>query len=223
MIPVKFQVDEAPVGFQAGPDWYSLGDVARLLGVHPSTVRSWSDQGVLPVHRTKGGHRRYLRSELELWLQSRQVSGVDGMNLVVQQALRRTRFQITEGRLTDEKWYKRLDDESKAQYRESGRNMLQGLISFLYSNGDQALVAAESLGYEYAMRGRRCGLNRLEATNAYLFFRNVLIESMLNVYESAAVQSPHAWSTMFRRVNEFTDHIMLTILETYEAYQRATR
>ena len=66
-------------------------------------------------------------------------------------------------------------------------------------------------------------MNRLEATHAFLFFRNVLIESMLTVYESAAVQSPHAWSSMFRRVNEFTDHIMLTILETYEAYQHATR
>ncbi len=65
-------------------------------------------------------------------------------------------------------------------------------------------------------------MNRVEATHAFLFFRNVLIESMLTVYESAAVQSPHAWSNMFRQINEFTDQIMLTILETYEAYQQAT-
>jgi excisionase family DNA binding protein len=208
---------------EADGDWLSLGGVARLLGVHPSTVRGWSDQGALPVHRTRGGHRRYRRNELELWLQSRRASGVDGMNLVVQQALRNTRFQISEGRLAAEGWYNRLDDESKSQYRESGRNLLQGLVSFLYTDGDQALEAAEALGYEYALRGRRCGLNRLEATHAFLFFRNVLIESMLSVYESAAIQSPHAWSSMFRRVNEFTDRIMLTILETFEAYQQAMR
>ena len=216
------KVTAAPGKIKAGAAWLSLGEVAQLLGVHPSTVRSWSDQGALPVHRTSGGHRRYLHSELELWLQSRRASGVDGMSLVVQQALRSTRFQISEGRLADEKWYHRLDEESKTQYRESGRNLLQGLISFLYTDGDQALAAAESLGYEYALRGRRCGLSPLEATHAFLFFRNVLIESMLTVYESAAVQSPHAWSSMFRRINEFTDHIMLTILETYEAYQHAT-
>ena len=222
-MPATVKVADATAKIKAGADWMSLGDVAQLLGVHPSTIRSWSDQGTLPVHRTSGGHRRYQRSELELWLQSRRGSGVDGMNLVVQQALRSTRFQISEGRLADEKWYNRLDEESKTKYRESGRNLLQGLISFLYTDGDQVLAAAESLGYEYALRGRRCGLNRLEATHAFLFFRNVLIESMLKVYESAAVQSPHAWSNMFRRVNEFTDHIMLTILETYEAYQQATR
>ncbi|MCK4977066.1 MAG: helix-turn-helix domain-containing protein, partial [Anaerolineales bacterium] len=46
-------------------EWLSLSDAAEILGVHPSTVRKWSDEGVLPVRRTKGGHRRYLRSEVE--------------------------------------------------------------------------------------------------------------------------------------------------------------
>jgi excisionase family DNA binding protein len=53
-------------------EWLSLSDAAQFLGVHPSTVRSWSNQGALPVHRTQGGHRRYLRSEMELWLQSKR-------------------------------------------------------------------------------------------------------------------------------------------------------
>ena len=42
-------------------EWLSLSDAAKLLGVHPSTVRLWSDKGVLPTHRTSGGHRRYRR------------------------------------------------------------------------------------------------------------------------------------------------------------------
>jgi hypothetical protein len=49
------------------------------------------------------------------------------------------------------------------------------------------------------------------------------MDSMLSVYEAAAVSSPHAWSDMFRKVTEFTDEILVTLLETYEAYQRANR
>ncbi len=45
-------------------EWLSLSDAAKLLGVHPSTVRLWSDKGVLPTHRTSGGHRRYRRNEV---------------------------------------------------------------------------------------------------------------------------------------------------------------
>jgi excisionase family DNA binding protein len=204
-------------------EWLSLGDVAQVLGVHPSTARSWSDQGLLPVHRTRGGHRRYLRSEIELWVQSQRQDGADGADLIVQNALRATRFQISEGRLQAESWYNKLDEESRNQYRVSGRALMQGLMNSLHSNGFQAIAEAETLGYEYASRGRRCGLNSVEATHAFLFFRNTLLESMLDVYEAAAIRSPHAWSRMFRKINEFTDNILITILETYEAYQRVNR
>jgi len=204
-------------------DWLSLGDVAQVLGVHPSTVRSWSDHGLLPVHRTHGGHRRYLRSEIDLWVQSQRQGGADEANLIVQTALRATRFQISVGRLEEEGWYIKLDEDAREQYRVSGRALLHGLINYLNYEGAKAEAEAEALGYEYASRGRRYELNSVEATHAFLFFRNTLLESMLNVYESASVRSPHAWSDMFRKINEFTDMILITLLETYEAYQKVNR
>ena len=201
-------------------DWLSLGAVAQILGVHPSTVRSWSDQGLLPVHRTSGGHRRYLRGEIDLWVQSQRQGGADEANMIVQNALRVTRFQVTEGRLQAEPWYCKLDDEAREQYRVSGRALLKGLSNYLNSAGAQAVAEAEAIGYEYASRGRRYGMGAVDATHAFLFFRNTLFESMLSVYEAAAVRSPHAWSSMFRKINGFTDTILVTILETYEVYQR---
>lgn len=204
-------------------EWMSLGQVADLLGVHPSTVRLWSDRGVLPVHRTHGGHRRYLRHEIDLWLQSQRLEGRGEMDVVVQNALRATRFQISEGRLAQESWYRKLDEEARQQYRFSGRALLQGMINFLNADGGMAEAEAEALGYEYASRGRRYGLSSVEATRAFLFFRNMLLESMLEVYESAAVHSPHAWGAMFRKINDFTDQVLVKILDTYEAYQQAER
>jgi len=201
-------------------DWLNLSGVAQVLGVHPSTVRSWSDQELLPVHRTSGGHRRYLRGEIELWLQSRQPGGADEANLIMQNALRMTRFQVTEGRLQAETWYNKLDEEARERYRISGRALLQGLSKYLNSTGNQAVEEGEAIGYEYASRCWHDGMRALDATHAFLFFRNALLEAMLSVYEAAAVRSPHAWSTMFRKINGFTDTILTTILETYEVYQR---
>ena len=74
-------------------DWLSLGEVAKILGVHPSTARNWSDQGVLPVHRTNGGHRRYLRSEVELWMQAQRSNGSNEVDLMVPSALRNTALE----------------------------------------------------------------------------------------------------------------------------------
>ena len=201
----------------------SLSEVAAVLGIHPSTVRGWSDRGLLPYHRTQGGHRRYLRSEIDLWLQSQRAEEPADIGLVVQNALRNTRFQVSEGRLEVEGWYVKLDAEAREQYRHSGRTLLQGLISYLYSDPGAASAEAEAIGYEYANRARRSGLNEVEAVHAFMFFRNLLVDSMLAVYEAASVHSPYAWSNLFRRVNSYTDEIMIALLETYDAYQKVNR
>jgi excisionase family DNA binding protein len=204
------------------PDgWLTLSEAAHILGVHPSTVRSWANQGFLPVHRTSGGHRRFLDSEVELWMQSQRVVGPPDVHQVMQNALRTTRFHISEGKLKEEEWYNKLDEEARQQYRESGRSLLQGLMSSMSEDKETAGAAAEAVGYEYASRGRRCGLSAVEATHAFLFFRNVLLESMLAAYEAASIHSPKAWSDTFLGMTAFTDQILITLMETYEVYQRA--
>lgn len=204
-------------------EWLSLSEIAAELGVHPSTVRNWADQGRIPVHRTQGGHRRFKRSEIELWRHSQQASLPDEASLVVQDAMKRTRMQISEGRLEAESWYQKLDEEARSQYRRSGRSLLQGLIAYLSSDGVHAEAEARALGFEYASRGRQYGLSILDATQAFLFFRNTLMDAMLAVYEDAAVRSPVVWSDMFRKIGGFTDRIMVTLLETYQAFERSNR
>ena len=49
-------------------DWLTLGQAATFLGVAQSTIRKWSDQGRVPTFYTPGGHRRYRRRDLELFL-----------------------------------------------------------------------------------------------------------------------------------------------------------
>ena len=46
----------------------TISEAARFLGVSLSTVRRWSDAGVLPSYRTPGGQRRYNRDQLESFL-----------------------------------------------------------------------------------------------------------------------------------------------------------
>lgn len=200
--------------------WLSLSEVANLLGVHPSTIRNWANQGQIPVHRTKGGHRRFKQSEVVLWQQTQRANDPDEAHLVVQNALKLTRFHITEGHLQAENWYQKLDDQARSKYRLSGRNLMAGLLVYLSASGTEAEAETRSLGYEYAMRGRRHDLSVLDATQAFLFFRNTLFDAMLTVYEAAAVSSSQAWSDMFRKINAFTDGILVTILETYQAFER---
>ena len=51
------------------PDWLTLGQAAKYLGVAQSTIRKWSDTGRVPAFYTPGGHRRYRRTDLDAFLE----------------------------------------------------------------------------------------------------------------------------------------------------------
>jgi MerR family transcriptional regulator, light-induced transcriptional regulator len=46
-------------------DFMTSAEVARLLGVGPTSVKRWADSGLLPCLRTPGRHRRFSRAEVE--------------------------------------------------------------------------------------------------------------------------------------------------------------
>jgi excisionase family DNA binding protein len=59
------------------PDWLTLGQAARFLGVAQSTIRKWSDDGRVRAFYTPGGHRRFRLEDLESFVDG---SGPGGRN-----------------------------------------------------------------------------------------------------------------------------------------------
>ncbi len=200
-------------------EWLSLSATAKLLGVHPSTVRLWSDKGLLPVHRTQGGHRRYKRSDVQLWAQTvREQKAVDAEGML-QSVVRNVRVQVSEGRLEAEAWYRKLDESARMQYRQSARSLFQGLMAYLASNNEEAASEAFAVGYEYASRGRRYNLSYVDAAQAFIFFRTVLIESVMKVYSEANIPSGKAWEELLHKIHTFTDRILISLLQTYQSLE----
>ena len=201
-------------------EWLSLSDAAKLLGVHPSTVRLWSDKGVLPVHRTQGRHRRYRRSEVILWSQTSNKSREIEPESIMQEVVKNVRMQISEGGLQAESWYKKLDEDARAQYRMSGRSLFQGLMTYVATKGEEAASEAYAIGYEYASRARRYNLSYVDAAKAFLFFRDTLIESVIKVYGDAKVPADQA-TEMYTKIHRFTDDILISLLQTFQSLENA--
>jgi putative resolvase len=42
-----------------------IGKAARLLGVHPNTLRNWTDRGLVPHLRLPSGYRRFTVSQID--------------------------------------------------------------------------------------------------------------------------------------------------------------
>jgi len=203
-------------------DWITLKEAAEILGVHPSTVRNWSDHGSLPVYRTGGGHRRYKRPEIEMWASAAREGTTIGPVSAMQAAVGQIRVQIAEGHLEQQGWYKKLDSEARLQYRHGGMALVNGLMVCLASDDEtQTSSEAHSIGYEYASRARRYNLSVVEAAQAYLFFRNTLLDAIMKVYQDANIPSGMAWGGLLKKVNGFTDQVLLSLLETFHAFEEA--
>jgi len=205
-------------------EWLSLSDAAKLLGVHPSTLRLWSDKGALPVHKTQGGHRRYKRGEILLWAETNsksrhEVLEPEGM---MQEVVKNVRMQISEGRLQAESWYQKLDEDARMQYRMGARSLFQGLTTYVSTNGEEAATEAYAIGYEYASRARRYNLSYVDAAKAFLFFRDALVESVIKVYGEANVPSKKA-TEMYTKMHTFTDEILISLLETFRKLENANQ
>jgi excisionase family DNA binding protein len=195
--------------------WLSLSGAAKVLGVHPSTVRLWSDKGILPVHKTQGGHRRYKHGEIYLWAESNQKPHEIEPERMMQEVSKNVRLQISEGRLQAEAWYQKLDEDARTQYRMSGRSLFHGLMTYVATNGADAESEAYAIGYEYASRAHRYSLSYVDAVRAFLFFRNTLIDSVIKVYQEANVPSGQTAET-FGKMYTFTDDILVSLLQTFQ-------
>lgn len=52
----------------------TTGEVARLFNVHPSTVRRWSNRGIIKAYRIgPRGERRFRRDDIAVFLLERAV------------------------------------------------------------------------------------------------------------------------------------------------------
>jgi excisionase family DNA binding protein len=60
----------SPLTPPSEPQWLTLGEAARYLGVAQSTIRKWSDRGRVRAFYTPGRHRRYRREDLDAFLDS---------------------------------------------------------------------------------------------------------------------------------------------------------
>ena len=199
-------------------DWLSLGKAAALLGVHTMTLRRWSDNGRFPCTRTAGGHRRFAAIDVHSYL-ARQKKGL-GENLPknwASTALIETRQQVSHH--TEHRWLKKIAQEDlKGEYRQLGHQLMGLLLQYVATDdpNDSFVTEARRIGTSYGIYGKRAGLSLTSMLEATLFFRDILLESSLQIPVNGYVESD-ASLRILKRVNHIINAIQLAVSEFYES------
>lgn len=204
---------------QADANWLSIDAACKLLGVDQSTLRRWSDSGKIPVFRTPGGHRRYNEEDLRALVRgeprrrrvSRQVLTSMSMSAYEHDYIRQAQ---------NRPWYRAYDQRTLDELRPLGRRMVDLTIRYISGRGERGDIVAESreIGHEYGCCSARVGLSTAEALEAFLFFRNPVVQAVTHYIEDENVSTRRA----ARITSELTHFLDAVLIETVRAHQEQT-
>jgi excisionase family DNA binding protein len=205
-------------------DLLSLSEAAELLGVHPATLRRWSDKGDVLVIMTPGGHRRFPATEIE---RLRGASGglaspASASDHLVQTAIDSAREEISHG--PPGQWHSRIDAATRERHRELGLQIMEVLRSYLKAEPEAEaglLADARQIATRYAGIASTMGLERADVLKAILFFRDHIVESAFAMPELSSLDEVkhHAF---LRRVNTFLNDVLLRVTEEFDQQHPGT-
>ncbi len=197
--------------------WLTLSQAARILGVHTTTLRRWADNGDIPYLLTPGGHRRFSLQDVEQFAANRKQERMPATieQVWVEQALTQTRKELV---VRDDKpWLAVQNDASREEHRILGRRLLGLTLQYISdpAGNEGLLTEAAFLGREYGRIAQETGLLLSDALQATIFFRDMLMETSLQLPESAQI-TPSANLRLMRRINKLLNTVQLAIAEAYE-------
>lgn len=187
-----------------------LGAVSRALGINEATLRQWADRGRLPVYRTPGGHRRFLREDVEALVRERSngaaaahANGHDSEALV----LRRIRRKLGQIDLSRQSWMESFQAEGRDRMRLFGRRLLSLLLQSRLNSSrrrrGETLSETHMLGHEYGSEMAARGVPLTDSVQAFLFFRQAVVESVQ--------------PDQLQQVVEISDQVLLGLVDAYSS------
>ena len=184
--------------------WLSLRDACRLLDVSNTTLRQWADNGYLRVYRTPGGHRRFLRIDVESFANApEQAQDQQREDAVEGSALRKIRRRLGRNDVLQQPWYQSVEEEGKVRMRLFGRRLLSILLqeSSARRRRQELLDEAHLLGREYGTEMSERGVALKDTIEAFVFFRTMVLDST----------NPGSWA----RIIETADRVLVGMADSY--------
>ena len=191
--------------------WLSLRDACRQLDVSNTTLRQWADNGFLRVYRTPGGHRRFLRSDVESFANAPEKAQDHVRDDAIEgSALRKIRRRLGRNDVLQQPWYQSVEEAGKGRMRVFGRRLLSLLLqeSGARRRRQELLEEAHLLGREYGTEMGERGVILKDTIEAFVFFRTMVLDST----------NPGSWS----KIIEAADRVLVGMADSYVKPNRIT-
>ena len=183
-----------------------------MLDVSDTTLRQWADAGHLRIYRTPGGHRRFLRQDVESLTSAPRPSPESaGNDSREAPTLRRIRRRLSQVNVTQQPWFQAVEPEGHDRMRLFGRRLLSLLLQEPgpRRRRQELLAEARILGQEYGSEMLERNVALTDTVEAFIFFRTM-------VFDSAPADT---WSSIL----ETSDRVLAGVCSSYQRAAEAAR
>lgn len=194
----------------------TITQAAKTLGVHPLTLRNWSEKGLIPFYRTPGGHRRFHEQDVADFLtgmshnpEARELALVTSTH----QALRRVLDKpLSSPVMVQPVWQQNLSEQQRVTMRELGQQLLEMTLHYAAGNAHEStLEKGRELGQDYGRVVRNFGWSITEAVATFNFFRDRVIDSIFQGQHADSAQTQ-----LYQRLNQFFNEVLLAMIQALE-------
>jgi excisionase family DNA binding protein len=203
------------------PNWLSISQAAKYLGVHFTTLRRWSDEGLIEFVRTPGGKRKYQQSTLDTFINHHksQTKGSMELSTIQAAAVLKTRETIQNVKVSEQGWYNKLSADQRVGMRGTGNKLVALMLQYTAreDNNIVFLEQAKQISKQYGEICYSLDLSITECIQTFLMFRQPMLNS---IHETGYLQSINdsVNQHIFERMNRFLDEILLTMVDEYNKF-----
>jgi excisionase family DNA binding protein len=198
-------------------NWLSLTKAAKLIGIHPSTLRRWSDDGRIPTSRTEGGHRRFERSVIEQYIAEQEEK-----KIAPPLPLAPPFLPSPQSPNLSPTWRDHFQGNNLQEVRHLGQRLLGLLMEYVTRQNEDKRFLAESrhIGRTYGRETAEAGLAMLDMVEAFLFFRSRFTEMTIQLPAFPRAGDDAEMRRLHSRIARFMNEVLLGAIEGYEQQEK---
>lgn len=198
----------------ANPMWLTLEQASSRLGVHPTTLRRWADDGSIDVFITPGGHRRFIPADLDRFAQDHHRSSIP---TETQSGWTDHAIALTRQSLQAQNWAVGYDESERESQRYLGRRLMGLVLQYVVQPNEHSDLLAEArlIGSQHARTAMARGRTLLDLLQAISFFRTTLLEVVLLDAPKAGRGRSDADTHLLRRIERLVGEVQAGGVEQY--------
>jgi excisionase family DNA binding protein len=198
-------------------EWIGLEEASRRLGVSPTTLRRWSDAGIVKAFVTPGGHRRFDADSVRTLLPGHP--GRPTMEQLGETPERITRAYRRASDRNSLPWVGALDDRQRSAFRDHGQAVARDLLAALDASTetDRAahLAGASETAAQYGVAAAARGIASSAMVQTFLQFRRPFLVDLAEVARRRGLDTTAATDLVLRASDAF-DQMLAATMQAFD-------